>query len=567
MDELHRLRDELDVADAARHELDVRLPLGRRKAGHGALPHREDVDERVARAGGAEDRPHAVFEKCLRDAAVARGVAGLDEGLPLPRSRAPLEISEVLGERDDERAALAVGPEPQVDPIERAILGRLRKDLDDATGERRVEGALARGARRIAHEDEIDVGGVVELRAPELAEGDHGEAMKRGRRVEIPFRREPLARREIGEGEGGRGLDDRVGEKGELGGDLLDGGEAGEIPRADAERLAAMVPLDGVQPPPRIAERRRLRVELRAVFAVRLAAGERGPLDEPREVFGTAREDVRQIRAAGEYRRREAADRRLEDNRVEERAGRDRRFGETDEVEEREVRVRRGGDFLEKARDALRTRGRRVPEAVDAAPQRRRLGRVGEAELREERLERRLRRARSRATFARVPRHELSMERRVRFLYPCAGPYDSTEPYHRTGGRASVMWRRGRRAAARAERGAPMKKIEAYIKPFKLDEVKEALMEAGVGGMSVTEVKGFGRQRGHTELYRGSEYKVDFLPKILVQVVVGDGDVERVVKAVIAAARTGQIGDGKIFISNVEDAVRVRTGESGEEVL
>jgi nitrogen regulatory protein P-II 1 len=112
-----------------------------------------------------------------------------------------------------------------------------------------------------------------------------------------------------------------------------------------------------------------------------------------------------------------------------------------------------------------------------------------------------------------------------------------------------------------------MKKIEAYIKPFKLDEVKEALMEAGVGGMSVTEVKGFGRQRGHTELYRGSEYKVDFLPKILVQVVVGDGDVERVVKAVIAAARTGQIGDGKIFISNVEDAVRVRTGESGEEVL
>ncbi len=112
-----------------------------------------------------------------------------------------------------------------------------------------------------------------------------------------------------------------------------------------------------------------------------------------------------------------------------------------------------------------------------------------------------------------------------------------------------------------------MKKIEAYIKPFKLDEVKEALMEAGVGGMSVTEVKGFGRQRGHKELYRGSEYKVDFLPKILVQIVVKDDEVERVVKAVIAAARTGQIGDGKIFISSVEDAVRVRTGESGEEVL
>ena len=112
-----------------------------------------------------------------------------------------------------------------------------------------------------------------------------------------------------------------------------------------------------------------------------------------------------------------------------------------------------------------------------------------------------------------------------------------------------------------------MKKIEAYIKPFKLDEVKEALMEAGAGGMSVTEVKGFGRQKGHTELYRGSEYKVDFLPKIRVEVVVKDEDVERVVKAIIASARTGQIGDGKIFISNVEDAIRVRTGESGEEVL
>ncbi len=111
-----------------------------------------------------------------------------------------------------------------------------------------------------------------------------------------------------------------------------------------------------------------------------------------------------------------------------------------------------------------------------------------------------------------------------------------------------------------------MKKIEAYIKPFKLDEVKEALMEAGAGGMSVTEVKGFGRQRGHTELYRGSEYKVDFLPKIRIDVVVKDADVERVVKAIVAAARTGQIGDGKIFISDVADAIRVRTGESGEEV-
>jgi len=112
-----------------------------------------------------------------------------------------------------------------------------------------------------------------------------------------------------------------------------------------------------------------------------------------------------------------------------------------------------------------------------------------------------------------------------------------------------------------------MKKIEAYIKPFKLDEVKEALMEAGIGGMSVIEAKGFGRQRGHTELYRGSEYQVDFLPKIKIEVVAADGDVERIVKAIITSARTGQIGDGKIFISNVEDAIRVRTGESGEEVL
>jgi nitrogen regulatory protein P-II 1 len=112
-----------------------------------------------------------------------------------------------------------------------------------------------------------------------------------------------------------------------------------------------------------------------------------------------------------------------------------------------------------------------------------------------------------------------------------------------------------------------MKKIEAYIKPFKLDEVKEALMEVGVGGMSVIEVRGFGRQRGHKELYRGSEYKVDFLPKLRVEVVVKDEDVERVVKAIASAARTGQIGDGKIFISKVEDAIRVRTGESGEEVL
>lgn len=112
-----------------------------------------------------------------------------------------------------------------------------------------------------------------------------------------------------------------------------------------------------------------------------------------------------------------------------------------------------------------------------------------------------------------------------------------------------------------------MKKIEAYIKPFKLDEVKEALMEVGVGGISVIEVKGFGRQKGHTELYRGSEYQVDFLPKVKIEVVVKDDSLDRVVDAITEAARTGQIGDGKLFVSSVEDAVRIRTGESGEEVL
>jgi nitrogen regulatory protein P-II 1 len=112
-----------------------------------------------------------------------------------------------------------------------------------------------------------------------------------------------------------------------------------------------------------------------------------------------------------------------------------------------------------------------------------------------------------------------------------------------------------------------MKKVEAYIKPFKLDEVKEALMEIDVGGMSVAEVKGFGRQKGHTELYRGSEYQVDFLPKIKIEVVVKESDLDRVVNAIVSAARTGQIGDGKIFVSSVEEAVRIRTGESGEEVL
>jgi len=112
-----------------------------------------------------------------------------------------------------------------------------------------------------------------------------------------------------------------------------------------------------------------------------------------------------------------------------------------------------------------------------------------------------------------------------------------------------------------------MKKIEAIIKPFKLDEVKEALQEVGLQGITITETKGFGRQKGHTELYRGAEYVVDFLPKIKLEIVIEDHLVERTVEAIINAARTGRIGDGKIFISPIEDAIRIRTGERGKDAL
>ena len=115
--------------------------------------------------------------------------------------------------------------------------------------------------------------------------------------------------------------------------------------------------------------------------------------------------------------------------------------------------------------------------------------------------------------------------------------------------------------------GGEVKKIEAIIKPFKLDDVKDALHDAGVSGITVTEVKGFGRQKGHTELYRGAEYVIDFLPKVKIEVVVEDGLVDNVVEAIAESARTGRIGDGKIFVLDVEQAVRIRTGDRGADAI
>jgi nitrogen regulatory protein P-II 1 len=117
------------------------------------------------------------------------------------------------------------------------------------------------------------------------------------------------------------------------------------------------------------------------------------------------------------------------------------------------------------------------------------------------------------------------------------------------------------------DRAWSMKKIEAVIKPFKLDEVKEALHEVGLQGITVVEAKGFGRQKGHTELYRGAEYVVDFLPKVKIEVICEDSVVERAVEAIITSARTGRIGDGKIFISSIEEVIRIRTGERGEAAI
>ena len=112
-----------------------------------------------------------------------------------------------------------------------------------------------------------------------------------------------------------------------------------------------------------------------------------------------------------------------------------------------------------------------------------------------------------------------------------------------------------------------MKKIEAIVKPFKLEEVKEALTSIGIEGMTVSEVKGFGRQKGHTEIYRGSEYAVDFLPKVKLEIVVGDAQVNAAVEAIVKAAKTGKIGDGKVFVYSIDSAVRIRTGEKGDQAV
>ena len=132
----------------------------------------------------------------------------------------------------------------------------------------------------------------------------------------------------------------------------------------------------------------------------------------------------------------------------------------------------------------------------------------------------------------------------------------------------AVRWRpSGADPLSVTQASRTMKKIEAIIKPFKLDEVKEALHEIGIKGITVIEAKGFGRQKGHTELYRGAEYVVDFLPKVKVEVVLEDGLVERAVEAIQQAAQTGRIGDGKIFVSSIDEAIRIRTGERGAEAV
>jgi nitrogen regulatory protein PII len=133
--------------------------------------------------------------------------------------------------------------------------------------------------------------------------------------------------------------------------------------------------------------------------------------------------------------------------------------------------------------------------------------------------------------------------------------------------RPSVWWAALSGLGRRYLSGVPMKLITAIIKPFKLDEVREALSELGIQGMTVTEVKGFGRQKGHTELYRGAEYSVDFLPKLRVEMAIPEHMLEQAIEKLLAAAYTGKIGDGKIFVSPIEQAIRIRTGEFGEDAL
>ena len=143
-------------------------------------------------------------------------------------------------------------------------------------------------------------------------------------------------------------------------------------------------------------------------------------------------------------------------------------------------------------------------------------------------------------------------------FYPALACKSGKNPVYRKASTVSIVLKSARHA---------MKKIEAIIKPFKLEEVKSALAELGIQGLTVSEVKGFGRQKGHTEIYRGSEYAVDFLPKIKIEVVLADAQVTAVVEAIVKAAKTGKIGDGKIFVSSVESVIRIRTGETGEQAV
>ena len=145
--------------------------------------------------------------------------------------------------------------------------------------------------------------------------------------------------------------------------------------------------------------------------------------------------------------------------------------------------------------------------------------------------------------------------------FPNAGPSASRRRVSPP--RSAVQWR----AADSGRAAAPMKKIEAIIKPFKLDEVKDALSDIGIDGMTVSEVRGFGRQKGHTEIYRGGDYTVDFLPKIKIEIVLGDNLLANAVKTILGSAKTGKIGDGKVFISTIEDAIRIRTDEKGEAAI